>query len=255
MTKSKHSVSGRRAGTGLIALALPLMMLSLATPVANATTVGSTVVAVDKCFWFTSGARDIIVGSTERYSGKPLALTNIDSSIVEEFQTGEALTLALNASKAQIPLAGLGNSSDCSFYNSVFGLRISVSVDDVPFSASYQKLEGEDLVEANIESLGFQLAGEAAKIEINLRDSMGSTTCDSGFTAGGGNLVAESTVMLLERARDGLQVNYGNQAAPFCRPLLVFTVNLPQVSMPPEGTGTKVTFSGPTLTFSGGPLS
>lgn len=255
MTGSQHSIPSRRLGTGLIALALPLMMLSLATPVANATTVASTVVAVDKCFWFTSGARDIIVGSSERYSGKPLTLTNIDSSVDAEFQTGEALTLGLNASRAQSPLAGLGASNDCSFYNAVFGLRISVSVDNVPFSASYQKLVGEEFVKTNIPSLGFDIAGDALNISMDLRDSGDSPTCDSGFTAGGGNLIASSSINLLERAKDGLLGNYGDGAAPFCLPLLVFTLTLPQVNLPPVGAGSTVTFTGPTLTFNGGALS
>jgi hypothetical protein len=237
----------RRIGAALVALTLPLMMLSFATPVANATTVGSTVTAADKCVWYMSTMKNFVIRNANRYNGDALVLTNTDASVPEGSETEFDLKLGLSASKqgSGNALAGVGSGKDCSFYNSQFGQKVIVTPDNGEFVASYVPDGGEPTV---VEALGFSLAESPMSFTVGLRDN---TFCVDGFTAGGGRLVSSAGTTLLERPLANVEKDYPNAGSqPFCNPSLTLSVTVPAVQAVPAGSGSIFTFTGPTLTFS-----
>lgn len=231
-----------------MALTLPLMMLSFAAPVANATTVGSTVTAVDRCAWFMSTMNNFVIRNANRYNGDALVLTNTDSSVPADSLTEFDLKLGLSGSKtaSATALAGVGSGKDCSFYNNKFGQQVVVTPDNSEFVATYvAEPEAEPTV---VEALGFSLAQSPMVFTVGLRDT---NFCDTGFAAGGGELASSSETMLLERPSANVLKDYpDNGSQPFCNPSLTLSVTVPAVQAVPLGSGSTFTFTGPILTFS-----
>lgn len=91
---------------GVIALSLPLMMLAISTPGANAATVSSSVDAIDVCEWqMASAPTSLNLGSDSLYEGAALSVS----------ATITGLTVGLSGSQSATALSG--TSTDCSFYN------------------------------------------------------------------------------------------------------------------------------------------
>lgn len=247
-TTNKINDVKRRIGAALVALTLPLMMLSFATPVANATTVGSTVTAVDKCVWYMSTMKNFVIRNANRYNGDELVLTNTDASVPVGSETEFDLKLGLSASQqgSGDALFGVGYGNDCSFYNNPFGQKVVVTPDNSNFVASYVASEGA--TPTVVEALGFSLADSPMSFTVGLRDT---NFCDTGFTAGGGRLESSLGTLLLERPLANMLKDYpvpGSQ--PFCNPSLTLSVTVPAVQAVPIGSGSVFTFTGPVLTFS-----
>lgn len=253
ITDSKNRNS-RRIGAGLVAMTLPLLMLSLATPVANAADVSSTVNTVDKCAWFMSTMKNFVISSGDEYRGDALALSNTDATVPEGSRTKDDLKLGLSASKSGGEyLASIGLSTDCSFYNNKFGQKVIVTPDDQPFVATYEKASSEvgGNSVATATEPGFTLAESNMNFVVNLRDEAESSFCNSGFTTVDGTLAASTGLTLIERVLDNMQKDYAvDGSAPYCNPEITLSVTVPAVDVVPEGAGSTFTFTGPTLTFS-----
>lgn len=253
ITDSKNRNS-RRIGAGLVAMTLPLLMLSLAAPVANAADVSSTVNTVDKCAWFMSTMKNFVISSSAKYRGAALELSNTDATVPEGSSTKDDLKLGLSASKSGGEhLESIELSTDCSFYNNKFGQKVIVTPDDQPFVATYEKASSEgggDSVTTATEP-GFTLAESNMNFVVDLRDEEGSSFCNTGFNTVGGALTASTGLTLIERALDNMQKDYAAAgSAPYCNPEITLRVTIPAVSEVPEGAGSTFTFTGPTLTFS-----
>ena len=113
-----------KLAAGVIALSLPLMMLAISTPGANAATVSSSVDAIDVCEWqMASAPTSLNLGSDSLYEGAALSVS----------ATITGLTVGLSGSQSATALSG--TSTDCSFYNNretadvTFGLITSNTFD------------------------------------------------------------------------------------------------------------------------------
>ena len=217
---------------GAIALAasLPLMMLALTTPIANAATVSSTVTAIDVCEWQMAGAPETIeLTSASKYEGAALEVS---------YSTSD---LALGLSGSQSNTAITGTSTECSFYNNRETASVSFTlISTNAFTATY----GGGTRDANMDfTLG---GGNSLDVSATL-----STQCsENGWATAGISFTSVDALDALLQIPSAEVVNKyaaSDNGAERCNPELTIAVDIPASANVPAGAGQAYSFSGPSL--------
>lgn len=221
----------RMAGAVLASLSLPLLFSAISAPMANATSVSSTVATVDNCKWaFGDAPASLVMGAGEElYRGDPLRVSQLFT----------APTLGLSGTVAT---ALTGDSVECSFYNAVINSKISAELGaDLVFAASFG---GNADTPMNFPIGGSDPTNAAVTNTLlltpNITGCTGWAKNDATFTsAGAQNLVTyESTTDV-----------YAATAGPRCAALTEIAISIPGRTSAPLGAGSQYTFSGPVVTF------
>lgn len=223
----------RMAGAVLASLSLPLLFSAISAPMANATSVSSTVATVDNCKWaFGDAPASLVMGAgAELYRGDPLRVSQLFT----------APTLGLSGT---IATALTGDSVECSFYNAVINSKISAELGtDLVFAASFGEID-DDLM--NFAIGGTDPTNDQVTNTLLLTPNIDSCLAvgweknDAAFTSA----VAQNLVTY-ESATD----IYAATVGPRCAALTEIAISIPGRTSAPAGAGSQYTFSGPVVTF------
>ena len=217
---------------GAIALvaSLPLMMLALTTPIANAATVSSTVTAIDVCEWQMASAPPTL---TLRSSGGELyegAALSVSASISD-------LTVGLSGSQSGTAVEG--PSTECSFYNNRETATVTFALTGTAtFDATYGASNTEDT------AMDFDLsAGNSLDVAADVTSCTNWTDTDIAFSA------LASATSLYTLADQFVENKYDGSASGSerCTPYITIGVDIPASAAVPAGAGQAYSFSGPSL--------
>lgn len=230
----------KRFAAGLIALSLPLMMLAISSPGANASTgVSSEVEAIDVCNWELGGfSGDLNLGPADanaKYEGEALDVS----------ATISGLTLALSGAADETPLV---SSTNCSFYNIEKNGNVEFALATTnEFTANYDNSG----TATRDEAMDFSLT-EAAPMSI-VADATAVGQCvasvqDGSWTSTAGSFHAVSDLANIFGLAAVENVHAAN-ANVSCAPAITVGVTIKASAAVPAGAGKHYTFSGPTLTI------
>ena len=250
----------RTLGAGILALALPALLLSATAVGANAVdnaTVTSEVTAIDSCAWVIAGAPgDMTLGSGVNGSG-------VDAVGAAVKYKGADLAVSATSPNLILGLAGTGNpgsatdaldSSECSFYNKLLAGGVTLQIDGLAFAASYTE-DGSTYVADPVDNtLSFNLDGTNP-----LGVTTNSASCTTEFTVNADSdlSLADTPGVLISTTIIGTPVgpktNVENLnvagANVKCDIGLAFAVTIPEHSGVPAGAGFPYKFAGPIMTF------
>jgi hypothetical protein len=224
-------MNSKTLGAGILALALPALLLSANAVGANAATVTSTVAAIDACAWQLSGAPTSVVltsADSALYKGAALEVLDTDASTI--------LGLAGGAGQAS---AISGDSTECSFYNDILSDGVDVAISGNEFVASWTNGSDETILDTDMD---FALVTSDNELSIAVTETCGDefTSTSAVFSASGTeNLLGTSTISNLNAAAANVRCDFA----------LAFSVDIPATSGVPAGAGFGYSFTGPTLTF------
>jgi hypothetical protein len=229
-------VNQKKIGAGLMALAFPVIALSISVGSANAATVESTVTAMDVCEWQLTGVPSTIsMTSDSKYFGDALDVAG---------STATPLILGLSGA-ANPESATSGASVDCSFYNDKVTAEVQIDVSSATTRVNaYYGAEGtED------ESLSFTI-DVTRPFTIN---SAAGDECATNFVTGT-TFALDGTPppsSLVEAASSGLANVYDAQpgTAPRCSITLSYSLTIPSTNTVPEAPGADYTFRGGEVDF------
>lgn len=214
---------------GVIALSLPLMMLAISTPGANAATVSSSVEAIDVCEWEMAGApASLNLTSDSLYEGAALSVSSSISS----------LTVGLSGSQSATAISG--TSTKCSFYNNREAADVTFELTTADeFTATYGPSNLPD------EDMDFTLEdGGGLDIEADL------TGCAADYTTTAINFrEITAATRLLGLPGEAVENKYTGSASGSerCTPTITIGIDVKESSAVPAGAGLSYSFSGPSL--------
>jgi hypothetical protein len=219
----------KRFAAGLIALSLPLMMLAISSPGANAATVASSVDAIDVCEWqMASAPTSIGLTSPTVYEGAALSVSSSISN----------LTVGLSGSQSSTALSG--TSTDCSFYNNreTADVTFALTTTDL-LTATYGP--GAGIADP---AMNFDLAtGGGLDIVTDLTNCTDYTATPLSFTA-----VTSATRAFGLEAGFVANKYFGNEnGSERCTPEITIGLDIKASNTVPAGAGQNYSFAGPTL--------
>ena len=191
----------QKIGAGLMALALPVIALSMSVGSANAASVESTVTAMEECAWQVAGIPTTITltaGPDEKYVGDPLDVTSAAPDTITVGLSGSVSTLTATS----------GTSTECTFYNDQKYPELDVSMSSTSVRATYP-LAG---VATNDPKLNFDVNGSNPF-------TVETVACiDSNFVSPNAaiELADTSTTSLLSMVPSSIANKYAIGAAPRC---------------------------------------
>lgn len=228
----------RMAGAVLASLSLPLLFSAISAPMANATSVSSTVATVDNCKWaFGDAPASLVMGAgAELYRGDPLRVS----------QKFTAPTLGLSGTTAT---ALTGDSVECSFYNAVINSKISAELGaGLVFAATFGG-NSDDLMNFAIGGTDPTNNAVINSLVLTPDITLDTSGCKAaGWQMGSPEFVAAGAQELL--AFSSLTTDfYAAEAGPRCSALTEIAITIPGRTSAPAGAGSQYTFSGPVVTF------
>ena len=241
-------MKNKTLGVGVLALALPALLLSANAVGANAATVTSSVSAIDSCQWQIAGLPDdMTLGPADdaKYKG--------DALLVEA--TASNLLLGLAGTGDSVSATDTEDSSECSFYNSLKAGVITVAINGSDFVAEYTEDGGSTYVpDPDDNTLDFSLSGVGP-----LTVTTDSSDCGTEFDV-------ESSVALSVALTPGQLISTMITGDPEDPQTLVNNVNVTGANVKcdvgltfgvtilahtgvPAGAGYPYRFTGPEITF------
>jgi copper chaperone CopZ len=235
----------KRFAAGLIAISLPLMMLAISSPGANASEdpigsgVQSEVEAIDVCSWELGGfSGNLNLGPADSEAKYEGAALDVSATI-----TG--LTLALSGAADSTPL---DSSTNCSFYNIEKYGNVEFKLTNTnSFTAKYD----DGGVETRDEDMDFSLTSAAPmSIVADANDVAACVASVDGTswsnTDGAFEAVDETENIFGLAEVENVHADNANVA---CAPSITVGVTIKSSEVVPAGAGKDYTFSGPTLTI------
>jgi len=224
---------------GLIALSLPLMMLAISSPGANAASVQSSVDAIDHCKWQIAGAPEVIALSSEtKYEGAALTVSD----------TLEDITIGISGS-LEPQTAISGESKDCSFYNNRETAAVTFALEG---QANFDAEFGPGETKTPDTDMNFDLSTE------NTLDVITDISACTDFDATDINFSAltEATTAF-GIANTNIDNKYVGSASGSerCNPTITVSVDIKASTKVPKGAGQNYSFSGPSLIINLDPVN
>ncbi len=215
-----------------MALALPVIALSMSVGSANAASVESTVTAMEECDWQVAGIpTTITLTAEEKYVGDDLVVTSeVDDTIIVGLSgTVDPLTATSTA------------STECTFYNAELTAALSVSMSSTAVRATYPGDGGAPTEDA---LLSFSVDGENP-FTINT-----TNVCDVEFVSPTTSALTNGTpTSLLSRDKTTLANEYGAGLAPRCSVEAGFSLTIPSITGVPAAPGADYSFTGGSVSF------
>lgn len=230
----------KRLAAGMVALSLPLMMLAISTPVANASTgVSSEVEAIDVCNWelggFPGALKLVPADSEAKYEGVALPVS----------ATITGLTLALSGAADASPLE---TSTNCSFYNIKKDGQVEFKLATTnSFTANFAGADGA----VRDEAMDFALTADAPMTIVADATQVGLcvASVENGSWSsdpGSFNAVDNHKNIFGLAAVQNIHASGVNVG---CDPAVTVGITIKASTQIPAGAGKNYTFSGPTLTI------
>jgi hypothetical protein len=230
-------------GFAVSLVSLGLLAAGMSAPIANATTVTSTVDAIDNCVWqLGSVPTSWSLTNTNDYIGDALTLTSEDADYV-------VLGLAGSTEAANAVSIGSLSSSECSFYNSIISGGVTAKLEGAAvFNATYGSGTEDSEMDIVLANSPLTMSGSSMP-ECNAT-YFASTLADTDFAT----LNQTATIMSsksLTNIMAGGQGTSGTLASykTTCQQSLDLSIRIPGRSTVPAGNGQNYTFTGPTFLF------
>jgi hypothetical protein len=232
-SKIGDKVNQKKIGAGLMALAFPVIALSISVGSANAASVESTVEAMDACQWQIAGVPSTIDMTAEtKYYGDALSVTG---------STAEPLILGLSGAAAP-ETATSGSSTDCSFYNDKATADVDIDMTSTGTSVGAFYGEGAGTEDT---SLSFEIDG-ANPFTINA-----VSACSTEFVTGE-SFPLDGTPppsSLVNAPSEGLVNVYNAETDLRCSIALSYSLTIPATDEVPAAPGENYTFRGGEVEF------
>ena len=231
-------------GFAVSLVSLGLLAAGMSAPLANATTVTSTVDAIDNCVWqLGSVPTSWSLTNTNDYIGDALTLNSDASDNV-------VLGLAGSTEAANAVSIGSLASSECSFYNVIINGGVTAKLEGAAiFDATYGDSGTEDSgMDIALADSPLTMSG-LADTECN-NTYFDSTLADTDFDTLNQTKTLMSSksltnIMAGGQGDDGTVANYKTT----CEQSLDLSIIIPARSTVPAGSGQNYTFTGPTFLF------
>jgi hypothetical protein len=223
----------QKIGAGLMALALPVIALSMSVGSANAASVESTVTAMDVCQWKVAGVpTTIALSSASKYVGAALVVSSAATDTVQVRLSGSVDTWA----------TGDAASTECTFYNNQASAALNVAMSSTSVRATYPGVGG---VATEDTLLSFTVGAEKP-FKINT-----TSNCDAAFTVSPStiDLIGGPATTMVSRAHGTLDNDYVAGAAPKCSISTGYSLTIPAISGVPASPGAVYSFSGGSVAF------
>ena len=226
----------KKIGAGLMALAFPVIALSISVGSANAATVESTVTAMDACEWQLAGVPSTISMTSEsKYFGDALAVTG-------STPTPLILGLTGQGDPDSVPDVTIGSSVDCSFYNAKVSAGVDIDMGATGTGVDAYYGPGDGTLD---ETLSFD-------VDIDNPFTINATSDCSGEFTSGATFALDGTPppsSLVYAAGAGLQNVYDAGTAPRCSIELSYSLEIPETDEVPDAPGAVYTFKGGVVDF------
>lgn len=223
----------QKIGAGLMALALPVIALSMSVGSANAASVESTVTAMEECAWQVAGVPTTITLTTEeKYVGDELVVSS---------ETPSTITVGLSGS-VNPDLATSGTSTECTFYNDEKYPVLNVAMSSTSVRATYPGVGG---VATEDPALTFNV-GALNAFEVNT-----TQTCSTDFVTpvSVSELIDNSLTSLLSMIDESVVNEYVAGSGPRCPIDTSYSLNIPSIIGTPAAPGAVYSFSGGSVSF------
>ena len=223
----------QKIGAGLMALALPVIALSMSVGSANAASVESTVTAMEECAWQVAGIPTTITLTTEeKYVGDELVVSS---------ETPSTITVGLSGS-VNPALATSGTSTECTFYNDEKYPELNVAMSSTSVRATYPGVGG---VATEDPALTFNV-GALNAFEVNT-----TQTCSTDFVTpvSVSELIDNSLTSLLSMIDESVVNEYVAGSGPRCPIDTSYSLNIPSITGTPAAPGAVYSFSGGSVSF------
>jgi hypothetical protein len=225
----------QKIGAGLMALALPVIALSMSVGSANAASVESTVTAMEECAWKVAGIPTTITLTTEeKYVGDELVVSS---------ETPSTITVGLSGS-VNPALATSGTSTECTFYNDEKYPELDVAMSSTSVRATYPGVGG---VATDDPALTFNV-GALNPFEVNTTVDI---TCPADFVTPVtvSELIDNTLTSLLSMIDGSVDNEYGTGSGPRCPIDTTYSLTIPEISGTPAAPGAVYSFSGGSVSF------
>lgn len=224
----------QKIGAGLMALALPVIALSMSVGSANAASVESTVTAMEECAWQVAGVPTTITLTAapgEKYVGDPLTVSS-DADV--------AIIVGLSGSVTP-STATIGDSTECTFYNAQKYPLLNVAMSSTSVRATYP-LAGVATADP---ALSFNV-GVGRPFTVDT-----TQTCDPDFESPltASNLTDNNATTLLSMVDDTIENQYAATLAPRCTIATGYSLEIPGITGVPAAPGADYSFSGGSVSF------
>jgi hypothetical protein len=225
----------QKIGAGLMALALPVIALSMSVGSANAASVESTVTAMEECAWQVAGVPTTITLTSEdeeKYVGDELVVSS---------ETPSTITVGLSGS-VNPDLATSGTSTECTFYNDEKYPVLNVAMSSTSVRATYPGVGG---VATEDPALTFNV-GALNAFEVNT-----TQTCSTDFVTpvSVSELIDNSLTSLLSMIDESVVNEYVAGSGPRCPIDTSYSLTIPEISGTPAAPGAVYSFSGGSVSF------
>jgi len=229
-------VNQKKIGAGLMALAFPVIALSISVGSANAATVESTVTAMDACEWQLTGVPPTISMTAEsKYFGDALEVTgSTDTPLI--------LGLTGQGDPDSVPEVTIGSSVDCSFYNAKVSAGVDIDMSDTGTDVDAYYGPDDGTLD---ESLSF-VVDDNNPFTINA-----TSDCSEEFTSGAAFALngTPPPSSLVSAPGAGLENVYTAGTAPTCSIELSYSLEIPSTNEVPDAPGEVYTFKGGVVDF------
>jgi hypothetical protein len=224
----------QKIGAGLMALALPVIALSMSVGSANAASVESTVTAMEDCAWQVAGVPTTITLTTEdeeKYVGDSLTVSS---------RTPSTIIVGLSGS-VNSALATSGTSTECTFYNDEKYPVLNVAMSSTSVRATYP-LAGVATADP---ALTFFVDGD------NPFEVTTTETCTTDFVTPVtvSDLIDNSLTSLLSMISESVANEYVAGSGPRCPIDTTYSLTIPEISGTPAAPGAVYSFSGGSVSF------
>lgn len=225
-----------KLAAGLVAMSLPLMMVAIATPAANADlSVSSTVTAIDQCEWQMAGVPESLALLPEvagaKYEGTEMVVTASLSNIV----------LGLSG-KAAAEYATAGDSTECSFYNATKSASVTAALTG---SATVVAKYGPELTADS--AMNFDLSESRP---LGISTVLGACEADGWTSTALALYTVDAASAAFGLPGASVENKYAAQAGERCNPDIGVSLTIKASTGAPAGAGKIYSFSGPSLKIS-----
>jgi len=224
----------QKIGAGLMALALPVIALSMSVGSANAASVSSTVTAMEECAWQVAGVPTTITLTTdEKYVGDELVVSS---------ETPNTITVGLSGS-VNDEYATSGTSTECTFYNDMKYPELNVAMSSTSVRATFP---GDGGVATEDPALSFNV-GALNPFEVNTTE----VSCVAEFVSPAtvSELIDNTLTGLLSMVSGSVVNEYAAGSGPRCPIDTTYSLTIPSITGTPEAPGAVYSFSGGSVEF------
>ena len=224
----------QKIGAGLMALALPVIALSMSVGSANAASVESTVTAMEECAWQVAGVPTTITLTTEEeYVGDELVVSST---------TPSTIIVGLSGS-VNDEFATSGSSTECTFYNDQKYPELTVAMSSTAVRATYPGVGGVATLDPD---LSFNV-GALNPFDVNTT----AVACAADFVtpATVSELIDNSLTSLLSMVSGTVGNEYAPGTGPRCPIDTTYSLTIPSITGTPAAPGAVYSFSGGSVSF------